>query len=159
MISVEAGLYIGSVSDLKNPEALTNTGITHILSVDSEQPELSGFHTKFVHALDDSSTDLLSKMDSCVQFISDALNASSSSSSSTSTSSVLVHWWGFIQERNCISVHLVYSFDKRFHLKLCRVECRPCTEMSTKLSSPLSQLYDYKLMIIANYFPGYVFCI
>ncbi|XP_053503748.1 dual specificity protein phosphatase 12 [Ictalurus furcatus] len=88
MISVEAGLYIGSVSDLKDPEALTLTGITHILSVDSEQPELSGFHIRFVHALDDSSTDLLSKLDSCVQFISDALNASSSSSSS---SSVLVH--------------------------------------------------------------------
>lgn len=88
MISVEAGLYIGSVSDLKDPEALTLTGITHILSVDSEQPELSGFHIRFVHALDDSSTDLLSKLDSCVQFISDVLNASSSSSSS---SSVLVH--------------------------------------------------------------------
>ncbi|MCJ8740294.1 hypothetical protein PDJAM_G00057290 [Pangasius djambal] len=101
MISVEAGLYIGSVSDLKDPESLTLAGITHVLSVDSEQPELSGFHTKFVHALDDSSTDLLSKLDSCVQFISDALNASSSSSSSSSssapsapsgsTSSVLVH--------------------------------------------------------------------
>lgn len=94
MISVEAGLYIGSVSDLKDPAALKHTGITHILSVDSEQPELSGFHTKYVHALDDSSTDLLSKLDSCVQFISDALNASPSSSlssSSGSTSSVLVH--------------------------------------------------------------------
>lgn len=100
MISVEAGLYIGSVSDLKDSEALKLSGITHILSVDSEQPELSGFHTKFVHALDDSSTDLLSKLDSCILFISDALNASASSSSSfsssapssSSTSSVLVHW-------------------------------------------------------------------
>lgn len=93
MIPVEAGLYIGSVSDLKDPEALTHTGITHILTVDSERPELSGFHTKFVQALDDSSTDLLSKLDSCVQFISDALNASSSSSTpSASTPSVLVHW-------------------------------------------------------------------
>ncbi|GAA6102973.1 dual specificity protein phosphatase 12 [Tachysurus ichikawai] len=99
MISVEAGLYIGSVSDLKDSEALKLSGITHILSVDSEQPELSGFHTKFVHALDDSSTDLLSKLDSCILFISDALNASASSSSSfsssapssSSTSSVLVH--------------------------------------------------------------------
>ncbi|KAI5628709.1 dual specificity protein phosphatase 12 isoform X1 [Silurus asotus] len=94
MISVEAGLYIGSVSDLKNPEALTLKGITHILSVDSEQPELPGFHVKFVHALDDSSTDLLSKLDNCIQFISDASNASSSFSSSsatTSASSVLVH--------------------------------------------------------------------
>ncbi|KAM9468440.1 dual specificity protein phosphatase 12 [Clarias gariepinus] len=92
MIPVKAGLYIGSVLDLKDPEALTLKGITHILSVDSEQPQLSGFHAKYVHALDDSSTDLLSKLESCIEFISDALNASSSSSEPpASTSSVLVH--------------------------------------------------------------------
>ncbi|XP_062872976.1 dual specificity protein phosphatase 12 [Trichomycterus rosablanca] len=83
MIQVEAGLYIGSVSDLKDCEALIQTGITHVLTVDSEQPTLTGLHTKFIHALDDPSTDLLSRLDSCVQFISEAL--------SSSPSSVLVH--------------------------------------------------------------------
>lgn len=85
MISVDGGVYIGSVSDLKNLGALTLAGITHILTVDAEQPALSGFHTKFIHALDDSSTDLLSKLDSCVQFINDAL------APSQAAAAVLVH--------------------------------------------------------------------
>ncbi|KAI4897045.1 hypothetical protein NFI96_022428, partial [Prochilodus magdalenae] len=41
MIAVETGLYIGSVSDLKDPEALTSAGITHVLTVDSEERRLS----------------------------------------------------------------------------------------------------------------------
>ncbi|XP_036412150.1 dual specificity protein phosphatase 12 [Colossoma macropomum] len=86
MIAVETGLYIGSVADLKDPEALTNVGITHVLTVDSEEPNISGFHTKFVHALDESSTDLLSRLDGCVHFITEALAASVGK-----PSSVLVH--------------------------------------------------------------------
>lgn len=88
MIAVETGLYIGSVSDLKEPEVLTNAGITHILTVDSEEPNISGFHLRFVQALDDSSTDLLSRLDGCVQFITEALSASAGK-----PSSVLVHWY------------------------------------------------------------------
>lgn len=84
MIQVDAGLYIGSVTDLKDCEALIQAGITHILTVDSEEPTLSGLHTKFIHALDDPCTDLLSRLDGCVEFISEAVS---------SASSVLVHWW------------------------------------------------------------------
>ncbi|XP_022529672.1 dual specificity protein phosphatase 12 isoform X2 [Astyanax mexicanus] len=86
MITVDTGLCIGSVSDLKDPEALINAGVTHILTVDSEEPNISGFHKKFVHALDDSSTDLLSRLDDCVHFITEALAASEGKASS-----VLVH--------------------------------------------------------------------
>ncbi|XP_030631333.1 dual specificity protein phosphatase 12 [Chanos chanos] len=83
MIAVETGLYIGGVCDLKDPKTLVNTGITHILTVDSEEPVLQGFQTKFVRALDESSTDLLSHFDGCVRFIYDAVR--------TPQSSVLVH--------------------------------------------------------------------
>lgn len=83
MIEVEAGLYIGSVSDLKDPQILTDAGITHILSVDSEEPDLTGFHTKFVRALDDSSADLLSKLIDCISFIAEA---------QSEKRAVLVHW-------------------------------------------------------------------
>ncbi|XP_076833247.1 dual specificity protein phosphatase 12 [Brachyhypopomus gauderio] len=86
MIAVEAGLYIGSVSDLNDVQALTEAGITHILTVDSEEPSVSGFQTKFVRVLDDPSTDLLSKLDDCIRFIEDALNAAG-----CKPSSVLVH--------------------------------------------------------------------
>lgn len=88
MIGVEAGLYIGSVSDVKDAQSLTDAGVTHILSVDSEEPAVSGFHTKFVRALDDASTDLLSRLDDCVSFICDALRTHDE----TKSPAVLVHW-------------------------------------------------------------------
>ncbi|XP_066542428.1 dual specificity protein phosphatase 12 [Hoplias malabaricus] len=86
MIAIEPGLYIGSVLDLKDTDALINAGITHILTVDSEEPNISGFHTKFVNALDDSSTDLLSRLDGCVHYITEALTTLSDK-----PSSVIVH--------------------------------------------------------------------
>ncbi|XP_051984060.1 dual specificity protein phosphatase 12 [Xyrauchen texanus] len=74
MIAVESGVYIGSVSDLRDAQSLSDAGITHILTVDSEEAAVTGFHTRFVRALDDASTDLLSKLDDCISFIYDALN-------------------------------------------------------------------------------------
>lgn len=84
MIAVETGLYIGSVADLKDPQMLKDAGITHILTVDSEEPALSGFHTKFLRALDDASADLLSKLNECISFIAEA---------QSEQSAVFVHWW------------------------------------------------------------------
>ncbi len=88
MIGVESGLYIGCVSDLKDTQSLTDAGVTHILTVDSEEPAVPGLRTKFVRALDDASTDLLSRLDDCVSFICDALSTHSESK----PSAVLVHW-------------------------------------------------------------------
>ncbi|XP_067309202.1 dual specificity protein phosphatase 12 isoform X2 [Pseudorasbora parva] len=89
MIGVEAGLFIGSVSDVKDAQSLTDAGVTHILTVDSEEPAGSKFqfHTKFVRALDDGSTDLLSRLDDCVSFIC----ASLSTQSEAKSPAVLVH--------------------------------------------------------------------
>lgn len=84
MILVESGLYLGGVSDLQDPTNLSRLGITHVLTVDSEQVALPPtFITKYVRALDDSSTDLLSKLDECIQFIEGGKQPSSS---------VFVHW-------------------------------------------------------------------
>ncbi|XP_036410612.1 dual specificity protein phosphatase 12 [Megalops cyprinoides] len=84
MIAVQAGLYIGAASDLGDGQELAKAGITHILTVDSEEPQLRGsFRTKFVYALDEAVTDLLSSLDGCVRFISDAIDAPSAA--------VLVH--------------------------------------------------------------------
>ncbi|XP_038819402.1 dual specificity protein phosphatase 12 [Salvelinus namaycush] len=80
MIQVEAGVYIGAASDLKDAQDLTNAGITHILTVDSEQPASPDgpFRMKYVYCLDESSTDLLSHLDDCIRFICDACEASKS---------------------------------------------------------------------------------
>ncbi|CAB1317663.1 unnamed protein product [Coregonus sp. 'balchen'] len=74
MIQVEAGVYIGAASDLKDAQDLTNAGITHILTVDSEQPASpdGSFRMKYVYSLDESSTDLLSHFDDCIRFICEA---------------------------------------------------------------------------------------
>lgn len=111
MIAVEAGLYSGSVSDLKDPQILTDAGITHILTVDSEEPSLSGFHTKFVRALDDASTDLLSKLSDCISFIAEA---------QSEKSAVLVHCHvgqsrsaavvtAYLMKTQSLSLHDAYS--------------------------------------------------
>ncbi|XP_029581875.1 dual specificity protein phosphatase 12 [Salmo trutta] len=80
MIQVEAGVYIGAASDLKDAQDLTSAGITHILTVDSEQPAspAGSFRMKYVYSLDESSTDLLSHLDDCIRFICDACEASKS---------------------------------------------------------------------------------
>ncbi|KAJ8357184.1 hypothetical protein SKAU_G00199780 [Synaphobranchus kaupii] len=84
MIVVQTGLYIGAASDLADDHELARAGITHILTVDSEEPKLQGsFKTKFIYSLDDTSADLLSFLDSCVRFISEAME--------TPSSAVLVH--------------------------------------------------------------------
>lgn len=85
MIVVEPGLYIGSISDLKDGQELINAGITHILTVDSEKPNLPEvFKTKFVRALDEATTDLLSCLDDCLSFIHEGIDGASGA--------VLVHW-------------------------------------------------------------------
>ncbi|MGH0157665.1 UNVERIFIED_CONTAM: hypothetical protein FKN15_053817 [Acipenser sinensis] len=84
MICVQSGVYIGGASDLTDCQYLTDAAITHILTVDSEEPEVQGsFQRKFIYALDESSTDLLSILDDCVQFIIEALT--------TTPAAVLVH--------------------------------------------------------------------
>ncbi|XP_023662266.1 dual specificity protein phosphatase 12 [Paramormyrops kingsleyae] len=78
MIVVEPGLYIGSTSDLKDCQELINAGITHILTVDSEKPNLPEvFKTKFVRALDEATTDLLSCLDDCLRFIHEGIDGAS----------------------------------------------------------------------------------
>uniref|UniRef100_A0A674AYW0 protein-tyrosine-phosphatase n=1 Tax=Salmo trutta TaxID=8032 RepID=A0A674AYW0_SALTR len=76
-ISQSFQFCIGLASDL-NDQDLTSAGITYILIVDSEQPTSpdGSFRMKHVHALDESSTDLLSHLDDCILFICDACKAS-----------------------------------------------------------------------------------
>ncbi|XP_075689588.1 dual specificity protein phosphatase 12 isoform X2 [Rhinoderma darwinii] len=75
MIFVLPGLYVGSVSDATDVQSLQEAGITHILTVDStELKDLQhSFHKKFIHLLDDSSADLLSRLPECLAFLKDAL--------------------------------------------------------------------------------------
>ncbi|XP_039591224.1 dual specificity protein phosphatase 12 [Polypterus senegalus] len=84
MITVLPRLFLGGAADVSEPRTLSESGITHLLTVDAEEPRLAdSFKTKFVFALDESCTDLLSFLDECIQFISDAL--------ALETNNVLVH--------------------------------------------------------------------
>ncbi|MEE6496220.1 hypothetical protein FKM82_002262 [Ascaphus truei] len=84
MICVVPGIYLGNANDAAEPQRLQESGITHVLTVDSEEPkDLASFGTKFVHLLDESSADLLSCLPECLRFVNEALG--------TAGSSVLVH--------------------------------------------------------------------
>ncbi|KAG8436501.1 hypothetical protein GDO86_007558 [Hymenochirus boettgeri] len=84
MITVLPGLHLGSASDAADVQRLQASGVTHVLTMDSEVPDGLGlFHTKFVQILDDDCADLLSYLPECVGFVKEALEVPSSS--------VLVH--------------------------------------------------------------------
>nr|XP_033817937.1 dual specificity protein phosphatase 12 [Geotrypetes seraphini]XP_033817938.1 dual specificity protein phosphatase 12 [Geotrypetes seraphini] len=84
MIFVLPRLFLGSAADAADPGCLQEAGVTHVLTVDAEKPQnLEAFKTKFVHALDDASTDLLSCLDECVAFVNEVL--------ATDTTAILIH--------------------------------------------------------------------
>ncbi|CAH1272576.1 DUSP12 [Branchiostoma lanceolatum] len=70
---VSPNLYLGNRDDARNVESLTSAGVSHILTVDSEELDLGvdsgSFEQKFVRASDEWSTDLLSRFDECSGFI------------------------------------------------------------------------------------------
>lgn len=79
MLLVDPGLYIGTAADLNDSQALANAAVTHILSVDSEDPAPllpadGGLCKKWVNVLDEVTSDLLSHMDDCFLFIQEALD-------------------------------------------------------------------------------------
>ncbi|XP_078074426.1 dual specificity protein phosphatase 12 [Mustelus asterias] len=75
MLPVRAGLFIGSAADL-TLERLSDCAISHVLTVDSQEPPpLGDRQAMFVRALDEPSTDLLSLLGECVSFVQEALTA------------------------------------------------------------------------------------
>ncbi|XP_038650603.1 dual specificity protein phosphatase 12 [Scyliorhinus canicula] len=78
MLPVRSGLYIGDAADLAQAESLSHSAISHVLTVDSQEPPpLGDRQTMFVRALDEPCTDLLSFLDDCVRFIQEALSEAS----------------------------------------------------------------------------------
>ncbi|KAK2509301.1 hypothetical protein MC885_009688 [Smutsia gigantea] len=78
MLEVRPGLYLGGAAAVAEPDRLRKTGITAVLTVDSEEPDfkaavgVEGLRSLFVPALDNAETDLLSRLDGCVAFIGQA---------------------------------------------------------------------------------------
>lgn len=91
MLLVDSGLYIGTAADLNDLQALGTAAVTHVLSVDSENPAaklpadwtLPPRRHKWVTVLDEATSDLLSHLDECVLFIREAVDGGGSA---------LVHW-------------------------------------------------------------------
>ncbi|CAN9503405.1 unnamed protein product [Ophioblennius macclurei] len=79
MLQVDPGLYIGTAADLNDPQALADAAISHILSVDSEDPSQrlpadAQFLRKWINVTDEVTSDLLSYMDDCIVFIQQAVD-------------------------------------------------------------------------------------
>lgn len=88
MLEVRPGLYLGGAAAVTEPDHLKEAGISAVLTVDSEPgfkagAGFEGLRSLFVPALDKPETDLLSHLDRCVAFISQA---------HTEGRAVLVHW-------------------------------------------------------------------
>lgn len=80
MILVDPGLYIGTTADLHDSQALADAAVTHIQSVDSQDPAPllpandGGFCRNWINVLDEVTSDLLSHMDKCFLFIREAVD-------------------------------------------------------------------------------------
>lgn len=88
MLLVDPGVYIGTAADLNDCQALTAASVTHILSVESvdpgpQIPATGNFIRKWINALDEETTDLLSYLDACNIFIDEAVKGGGAT---------LVHW-------------------------------------------------------------------
>uniref|UniRef100_A0A8C5VR48 protein-tyrosine-phosphatase n=1 Tax=Microcebus murinus TaxID=30608 RepID=A0A8C5VR48_MICMU len=78
MLQVIPRLYLGGAAAVAKPDQLRAAGISAVLTVDSEEPspklgaEIEDLWSLFVPALDKPETDLLSHLDRCVSFITQA---------------------------------------------------------------------------------------
>ncbi|XP_060899742.1 dual specificity protein phosphatase 12 [Labrus mixtus] len=165
MLLVDPGLYIGTAADLNDSQGLTDTAITHILSVDSVDtaPSLPADRTfckKWVNVLDEVTSDLLSHMDDCFSFIQMAVDgggaalvhcqAGRSRSAAISTAYLMKrHHLGFNEAYHRLkSVKHDVQVNSGFEQQLCLYEAMDC-EVDT--SSPLYK--QYRLTKISEKYP------
>ena len=86
MLLVEPGLLIGAAADLSDAAALAAAAVSHVLTVDSEDPALppgAGLRHKMINVLDEPTSDLLSHMDDSFLFLQEAVEGGGAA---------LVHW-------------------------------------------------------------------
>ncbi|KAM6989731.1 dual specificity protein phosphatase 12 [Tautogolabrus adspersus] len=155
MLLVDPGLYIGTAADLNDSQGLTDTAITHILSVDSVDSALSlpadrAFCKKWVNVLDEKTSDLLSHMDDCFFFIQKAVDgggaalvhcqAGRSRSAAIITAYLMKRYHlGFSEAYHRLkSVKQDVEVNSGFEQQLCLYEALHC-EVDT--SSPLYKQY------------------
>lgn len=163
MLLVTSGLYIGTAADLNDRQALADAGVTHILSVDSVNPQVpadSGFCTKWLQVLDEATSDLLSHLDECFLFIQAAVAEGGAAlvhcQAGRSRSATVVT--AFLMKKDHLSFTEAYDKLKKlkpdvqvnpgFEEQLCLYESMKC-EVDT--SSPLYK--QYRLTKITEKFP------
>ncbi|XP_075472932.1 dual specificity protein phosphatase 12 isoform X3 [Ascaphus truei] len=136
MICVVPGIYLGNANDAAEPQRLQESGITHVLTVDSEEPkDLASFGTKFVHLLDESSADLLSCLPECLRFVNEALG--------TAGSSVLVHCHaGVSRSAAVVTAYLMHTSKLAFQDAYTKLQSlKPDVNMNEAFASQLT-LYE-----------------
>uniref|UniRef100_A0A6Q2WTH9 Dual specificity protein phosphatase 12 n=1 Tax=Esox lucius TaxID=8010 RepID=A0A6Q2WTH9_ESOLU len=150
MIRVDAGVYIGAASDLNDAQDLINAGITHILTVDSEQPAVpdESFRMKYIHALDESKTDLLSHFDDCISFICDA---------SEESKAVLVHCHvGQSRSAAVVTAYLMKCHKMNFVDACAKLQqLKPDVKMNEGFVDQLAlpQYKEYRLLKLTEKYP------
>lgn len=163
MLLVSDGLYIGTAADLNDRQALSDAGVTHVLSVDSVNPQLppeSELCAKWVNVIDEATSDLLSHLDECFLFIQTAMDEGGAvlvhCQAGRSRSATVVT--AFLMKKDHLT--FIEAYDKLKKLKpdvqvnpgfeeqLCLYESMQC---QVDISSPLYK--QYRLTKITEKFP------
>ncbi|XP_029474026.1 dual specificity protein phosphatase 12 [Rhinatrema bivittatum] len=136
MICVLPQLFLGNASDMAELGCLQEAGVTHVLTVDTEEPQnLGTLKTKFVHALDDASTDLLSCLDECIAFVNEVL--------ATGKAAVLIHCHaGVSRSAAVVTAYLMKTLQLTFPDAYAKLQAtKPDVSMNEAFVSQL-QLYE-----------------
>ncbi|XP_075887422.1 dual specificity protein phosphatase 12 isoform X2 [Nelusetta ayraudi] len=167
MLLVDSGLYIGTAADLNDSRALRSAAVTHVLSVDSEDPAAKllpadgDLRQKWINVLDEATSDLLSHLDDCFLFIREAVEGGSAalvhcqagrSRSATVVTAYLMktHKLGFTEAYQRLrdlkaDVQVNSGFEEQLRL----YESLQC---GVDTSSPLYK--QYRLQKLAEKYPG-----
>lgn len=168
MLLVDAGLYIGPAADLNDSQALADATVTHILSVDSEDPQRllpddGQFVRKWINISDEVTSDLLSYMNDCVRFIRQAVDAGTAAlvhcQAGRSRSATIVT--AYLMQKYQLSFTEAYQklqnikpdvqVNSGFEEQLCLYETMQC---QVDISSPLYK--QYRLTKITEKYPELV---
>ncbi|XP_011614611.1 dual specificity protein phosphatase 12 [Takifugu rubripes] len=171
MLLVDQGLYIGTVADLNDSQALTDAAVTHVLSVDSVDPTpllppSAKICNKWINVLDVETSDLLSYMDICFLFLREAVDMGGAAlvhcQAGRSRSATIVT--AYLMKKYQLSFPEAYhrlmvvkkdvAVNRGFEEQLCLYEAMQC---QVDTCDPLYK--QYRLTKIAEKYPNDLHCV
>ncbi|XP_044497928.1 dual specificity protein phosphatase 1B isoform X1 [Mangifera indica] len=118
LCQIEEGLFLGSIGDANNKDALKSSNVTHVLTVANlgKPPFPNDFVYKVVEVMDREDTNLMLYFDECFNFIDEAKRLGGG---------VLVHcFMGISRSVTIVVAYLMKKHGMRLSQALAHVKCR-----------------------------------